>query len=166
VFRLVGHRGFVRVNPHSDSFHTLVFHHVKLWCTDATFAADRFSFRLGAPVAARSDLSMGNSAHASLLLRSGSLAFLFTASLPSFSAPAARRFAADHGLRCVPSGSRSPMLRKPSPPASPSARAQRSSPSSSASGVKNGINVVAPGWGRAYMLYRLETTPSVVYMAW
>ncbi|RLM80806.1 4-hydroxyphenylpyruvate dioxygenase-like [Panicum miliaceum] len=109
AFRLVGHRGFVRVNPRSDRFHTLAFHHVELWCADAASAAGRFSFGLGAPLAARSDLSTGNSAHASLLLRSGSLAFLFTApyargadpataALPSFSAPAARRFAADHGL--------------------------------------------------------------------
>jgi 4-hydroxyphenylpyruvate dioxygenase len=109
AFRLVGHHGFVRVNPRSDRFHTLAFHHVELWCADAASAAGRFSFGLGAPLDARSDLSTGNSAHASLLLRSGSLAFLFTApyahgvdaataSLPSFSAPAARRFAADHGL--------------------------------------------------------------------
>ncbi|TVU32737.1 hypothetical protein EJB05_24493, partial [Eragrostis curvula] len=109
AFRLVGHRRFVRANPRTDRFHALAFHHVELWCTDAASAAGRFSFGLGAPLAARSDLSTGNSAHASLLLRSGSLAFLFTApyargvdaataSLPSFSADAARRFAADHGL--------------------------------------------------------------------
>lgn len=109
AFRLVGHRSFVRVNPRSDRFHTLAVHHVELWCADAASAAGRFSFGLGAPLAARSDLSTGNSAHASLLLRSGALAFLFTApyahgvdaataSLPSFSAAAARRFAADHGL--------------------------------------------------------------------
>ncbi|KAL6629110.1 hypothetical protein ACP70R_028875 [Stipagrostis hirtigluma subsp. patula] len=108
-FRLVGHRRFVRANPRTDRFHALSFHHVELWCADAASAAGRFSFALGAPLAARSDLSTGNSAHASLLLRSGSLAFLFTApyahgadaataALPSFSAPAARRFAADHGL--------------------------------------------------------------------
>nr|CAG25475.1 putative p-hydroxyphenylpyruvate dioxygenase [Zea mays] len=109
AFRLVGHRNFVRFNPRSDRFHTLAFHHVELWCADAASAAGRFSFGLGAPLAARSDLSTGNSAHASLLLRSGSLSFLFTApyahgadaataALPSFSAAAARRFAADHGL--------------------------------------------------------------------
>ncbi|XP_040376432.1 4-hydroxyphenylpyruvate dioxygenase [Oryza brachyantha] len=113
-FRLVGHRRFVRANPRSDRFHALAFHHVELWCADAASAAGRFSFALGAPLAARSDLSTGNSAHASLLLRSGSVAFLFTApyahraggeggatasaSLPSFSADAARGFAADHGL--------------------------------------------------------------------
>uniref|UniRef100_A0A0E0CG85 4-hydroxyphenylpyruvate dioxygenase n=1 Tax=Oryza meridionalis TaxID=40149 RepID=A0A0E0CG85_9ORYZ len=107
-FRLVGHRRFVRANPRSDRFHALAFHHVELWCADAASAAGRFAFALGAPLAARSDLSTGNSAHASLLLRSASVAFLFTApyggdgaataSIPSFSAAAARRFAADHGL--------------------------------------------------------------------
>ncbi|XP_066380870.1 4-hydroxyphenylpyruvate dioxygenase-like [Miscanthus floridulus] len=109
AFRLVGHRNFVRMNPRSDRFHTLAFHHVELWCADAASAAGRFSFGLGAPLAARSDLSTGNTAHASLLLGSGALAFLFTApyahgadaataSLPSFSADDARTFAADHGL--------------------------------------------------------------------
>nr|XP_051194655.1 4-hydroxyphenylpyruvate dioxygenase isoform X2 [Lolium perenne] len=108
----------VRVNPRSDRFPVLAFHHVELWCADAASAAGRFAFALGAPLAARSDLSTGNSAHASLLLRSGALAFLFTApyspppdeaasasasasataSIPSFSAPAARTFAAAHGL--------------------------------------------------------------------
>jgi 4-hydroxyphenylpyruvate dioxygenase len=104
----------VRVNPRSDRFPVLAFHHVEFWCADAASAAGRFAFSLGAPLAARSDLSTGNSAHASLLLRSGALAFLFTApyapppedsaaaaataSLPSFSADAARTFASAHGL--------------------------------------------------------------------
>jgi 4-hydroxyphenylpyruvate dioxygenase len=104
----------VRVNPRSDRFPVLAFHHVELWCADAASAAGRFAFALGAPLAARSDLFTGNSAHASLLLRSGALAFLFTApyspppeesasaaataSIPSFSAPAARTFSAAHGL--------------------------------------------------------------------
>ncbi|KAF7083816.1 hypothetical protein CFC21_087567 [Triticum aestivum] len=102
-------RRMVRFNPRSDRFHTLAFHHVEFWCADAASAAGRFAFALGAPLAARSDLSTGNSVHASQLLRSGNLAFLFTApyangcdaataSLPSFSADAARRFSADHGL--------------------------------------------------------------------
>lgn len=104
----------VRVNPRSDRFPVLAFHHVELWCADAASAAGRFAFALGAPLAARSDLSTGNSAHASLLLRSGALAFLFTApyapppqeaaaaaataTIPSFSADAARTFSAAHGL--------------------------------------------------------------------
>ncbi|KAM0827119.1 hypothetical protein ACQ4PT_068404 [Festuca glaucescens] len=97
----------------TDRFHVMDFHHVEFWCTDATSAAARFSFGLGVPLTAQSDLSTGNTAHASRLLRSrsGSLSFLFTApyaphvadsattaSLPSFSADAARRFTGTHGL--------------------------------------------------------------------
>ncbi|CAO2163517.1 unnamed protein product [Urochloa humidicola] len=95
----VGHRSFINANPCSDRIHAL-------WCADAASTAVRFSFAL----AACSDHSMGNTSHASLVLRSGALAFLFmapyvhgaaaTASLPlpSFSTPATRRFPADHGL--------------------------------------------------------------------
>ncbi|OQU88855.1 hypothetical protein SORBI_3002G105600 [Sorghum bicolor] len=102
----------------TDRFHVMDFHHVEFWCADAASAAGRFSFALGVPLAAHSDLTTGNTAHASHLLRSrsGPLALLFTAPyaaqhggaddddtasssvLPSFSADAARRFAADHGL--------------------------------------------------------------------
>ncbi|XP_066392183.1 4-hydroxyphenylpyruvate dioxygenase-like [Miscanthus floridulus] len=107
----------------TDRFHVIDFHHVEFWCADAASAAGRFSFALGVPLAAHSDLTTGNTAHASHLLRSrsGPLAFLFTAPyarhisadddagataaasnsspvVPSFSADAARRFAADYGL--------------------------------------------------------------------
>ncbi|KAF6986956.1 hypothetical protein CFC21_004640 [Triticum aestivum] len=94
-------RRMVRFNPGSDRFHTLAFHHIEFWCTDAASADGRFAFSLGAPLAARSDLSTGNSTHASQLLRPGSLAFLFTAPYANgciFSVDAARRFFADHGL--------------------------------------------------------------------
>ncbi|KQJ87482.1 4-hydroxyphenylpyruvate dioxygenase [Brachypodium distachyon] len=93
------------------------FHHAEFWCADAASAAARFSSGLGVPVAARSDLSMGNTVHASHLLRSSSpgssIALLFTApyadaassssssssssTVPSFSADAARAFTAAHG---------------------------------------------------------------------
>ncbi|KAJ1288870.1 hypothetical protein BS78_02G121100 [Paspalum vaginatum] len=99
----------------ADRFHVIDFHHVEFWCADAASAAGRFSFALGVPLAAQSDITTGNTAHASRLLRSrtGSLAFLFSAPyargcaaaadaaspvIPSFSADAARRFAADYGL--------------------------------------------------------------------
>uniref|UniRef100_A0ACD5W3V2 Uncharacterized protein n=1 Tax=Avena sativa TaxID=4498 RepID=A0ACD5W3V2_AVESA len=95
----------------TDRFHVLDYHHVEFWCADAASAAARFSFGLGVPLAAQSDLSTGNTAHASRLLRSrlGSLAFLFTApyapqvgdvataSVPSFSADVVRRFISTHG---------------------------------------------------------------------
>uniref|UniRef100_A0ACD5ZD89 Uncharacterized protein n=1 Tax=Avena sativa TaxID=4498 RepID=A0ACD5ZD89_AVESA len=94
----------------TDRFHVMDFHHVEFWCADAATAAARFSFGLGVRLAAQSDLSTGNTAHASRLLRSrsGSLAFLFTApyaaadaaataSVRSFNADAARRFTDTHG---------------------------------------------------------------------
>ncbi|KAK1604425.1 hypothetical protein QYE76_028098 [Lolium multiflorum] len=91
----------------TDRFQALAFHHVELWCADAALAASHFSSALGVPLAAVSDLSTGNSAHASRLLRSGSLSLLFTsphaehridgATIPSFWPNDASRFVADHG---------------------------------------------------------------------
>ncbi|RRT43600.1 hypothetical protein B296_00037040 [Ensete ventricosum] len=78
-FKLVGFTRFVRTNPRSDRFPVLGFHHVEFWAADATNSAGRFSFGLGMPLAARSDLSTGNPFFASYLLRSASLRFLFSA---------------------------------------------------------------------------------------
>ncbi|KAG9439046.1 hypothetical protein H6P81_019211 [Aristolochia fimbriata] len=112
-FKLVGYANFVRHNPRSDRFAVRRFHHVEFWCSDATNVSRRFSFGLGMPIVAKSDISTGNLAHASYLLRSGSLSFLFSApyspsistpgnssnpSIPSFSFPTFQRFAATHGL--------------------------------------------------------------------
>lgn len=110
-FKLVGYSQFVRANPRTDRFPVLGFHHIEFWCADATNTAGRFSFGLGMPLAARSDLSTGNIIHSSLLLRSSSLQFLFSATncseppsshpqspLPSFSPEASRRFIIAHGL--------------------------------------------------------------------
>lgn len=111
-FKLVGFKNFVRTNPKSDRFQVKRFHHVEFWCTDATNTARRFSWGLGMPIVAKSDLSTGNSTHASYLLRSGDLNFLFsapyspsislssttTAAIPSFSAKACFAFTASHGL--------------------------------------------------------------------
>ncbi|KAJ8459645.1 hypothetical protein OPV22_032571 [Ensete ventricosum] len=115
-FKLVGFTRFVRTNPRSDRFPVLGFHHVEFWAADATNTAGRFSFGLGMPLAARSDLSTGNPFFASYLLRSASLRFLFSAPyggpataeaaansatpspIPSFDADRARRFSVDHGL--------------------------------------------------------------------
>ncbi|XP_030462851.2 4-hydroxyphenylpyruvate dioxygenase-like [Syzygium oleosum] len=115
-FKLVGDSNFVRSNPRSDRFPVRRFHHVEFWCTDATNASRRFSWGLGMPVVAKSDLSTGNATHASYLCRSGDLCFLFTApyspsisasgglgppsmtSLPTFSYSACVAFAAKHGL--------------------------------------------------------------------
>ncbi|PRQ52130.1 putative 4-hydroxyphenylpyruvate dioxygenase [Rosa chinensis] len=111
---LVGFSNFVRSNPRSDRFEVNRFHHIEYWCTDATNAALRFSWGLGMPMVAKSDLSTGNQSHASYLLRSGDLSFLFTApysptlsdptrptstaSIPTFDHSASRAFSAKHGL--------------------------------------------------------------------
>ncbi|KAK9088130.1 hypothetical protein Scep_027212 [Stephania cephalantha] len=108
-FKLVGHSRFVRSNPRSDRFGVKGFHHVEFWCTDATNVSRRFSWGLGLPLVAKSDLSTGNSVHASYLLRSHHLRFLFSApyyfttssssaSIPSFDHRSARSFSASHGL--------------------------------------------------------------------
>ncbi|KAM1131398.1 hypothetical protein EV1_045578 [Malus domestica] len=121
-FNLVGFSNFVRTNPRSDRFKVRRFHHVEFWCTDATNAALRFSWGLGMPMVAKSDLSTDNQTHASYLLRSGDLVFLFTApysptltrtadparprttaSIPTFDHSASRAFSAtnDLGVRAV-----------------------------------------------------------------
>ncbi|OIT01325.1 PREDICTED: 4-hydroxyphenylpyruvate dioxygenase [Nicotiana attenuata] len=111
-FKLVGFKNFIRTNPRSDFFSVKSFHHIEFWCGDATNTARRFSWSLGMPIAAKSDLSTGNSVHASYLLRpvSGSLQFLFTApyspsistpssaAIPSFSTSTHRSFTTTHGL--------------------------------------------------------------------
>ncbi|KAB5568414.1 hypothetical protein DKX38_002207 [Salix brachista] len=115
-FKLVGFSGFVRANPRSDRFKVKRFHHIEFWCTDATNTARRFSWGLGMPIVAKSDLSTGNATHASYLLRSGDLNFLFTApyspsiasmdnlshtataSIPTFNHETSRDFTAKHGL--------------------------------------------------------------------
>ncbi|GMI76279.1 4-hydroxyphenylpyruvate dioxygenase, phytoene desaturation 1 [Hibiscus trionum] len=115
-FKLVGYSKFVRSNPKSDRFAVKRFHHIEFWCTDATNTARRFSWGLGMQSVAKSDLSTGNMTHASYLLRSGQLNFLFTApyspsialsqnlspqstaSIPSFDHALCRSFSASHGL--------------------------------------------------------------------
>ncbi|KAK7276744.1 hypothetical protein RIF29_17890 [Crotalaria pallida] len=112
-FKLVGFENFVRTNPKSDLFAVKRFHHVEFWCSDATNAARRFSWGLGMPIVAKSDLSTGNLIHASYLLRSGDLNFLFsapyspsisatstasTASIPTFDSSTCHSFTASHGL--------------------------------------------------------------------
>ncbi|KAJ9554722.1 hypothetical protein OSB04_009336 [Centaurea solstitialis] len=113
---------FNPTNPMSDLFSVRRFHHVEFWCSDATNTSRRFSWALGMPIVAKSDLSTGNTTHASYLLRSGELLFLFTApysanmqgriygeprsrfatvntaSIPTFSHTACRAFTAAHGL--------------------------------------------------------------------
>ncbi|KAM0013911.1 putative 4-hydroxyphenylpyruvate dioxygenase [Helianthus debilis subsp. tardiflorus] len=107
----VGYQNLIQTNPMPGKFSVRRFHHVEFWCHDATNAAHRFSWALGMPIIAKSDLSTGNTTHASYLLRSGQLLFLFTApypaatsatatsaTIPTFSHAACRTFIASHGL--------------------------------------------------------------------
>ncbi|KAF5175717.1 4-hydroxyphenylpyruvate dioxygenase [Thalictrum thalictroides] len=111
--KLNGFSSFVHHNPKSDLFPVQHFHHVEFWCSDATNSAHRFSWGLGMPIVAKSDLSTGNMVHASYLLCSGELNFLFTApyssdiagndmihtaSIPTFHHSLAQSFSAAHGL--------------------------------------------------------------------
>ncbi|XP_074271773.1 4-hydroxyphenylpyruvate dioxygenase-like [Silene latifolia] len=73
---------FVRYNPKSDRFKINGFHHIEFWCGDATNTSRCFSNGFGMPLVAKSDLSTGNLAHASYLLRGGNLSLLFTAAYP------------------------------------------------------------------------------------
>ncbi|WCJ22364.1 4-hydroxyphenylpyruvate dioxygenase [Euphorbia peplus] len=116
ALNMIGFSNFVRINPQSDRFTVKRFHHVEFWCSDATNTARRFSWGLGMPLVAKSDLSTGNFTHASYLLRSGDLNFLFTApyspsiaamenlsstataSIPTFSRDIFLKFSAEHGL--------------------------------------------------------------------
>ncbi|XP_076887220.1 4-hydroxyphenylpyruvate dioxygenase-like [Bidens hawaiensis] len=112
AFKLVGFKNFIRTNPKSDKFTVKRFHHVEFWCSDATNTSRRFSWGLGMPILLKSDLSTGNTVHASYLIRSGHLNFLFTApyspsitttgssssSIPSFSHTVCRDFTGKHGL--------------------------------------------------------------------
>ncbi|KAL0545955.1 hypothetical protein IC582_015859 [Cucumis melo] len=115
-FKLTGFNNFTRTNPKSDRFKVKRFHHIEFWCTDATNVARRFSWGLGMQIVAKSDLSTGNMTHASYLLRSGQLCFLFTApyspsiaaahnltpastaSIPSFDHSVCRAFSGTHGF--------------------------------------------------------------------
>ncbi|KAJ4978145.1 hypothetical protein NE237_008925 [Protea cynaroides] len=78
IFKLVGFSNFVCQNPKSNCFHLKRFHHIEFWCTDAINRPNRFSWGLGMPIVAKSDLFIGNQVHASYLLHSGDFNLLFT----------------------------------------------------------------------------------------
>ena len=74
-----GFDGFVRSNPLSDKFDVQEFHHVELYCGDATNTYKRFSRGLGMKLIAKSDLSTGNVDYSTYCLASGGMKMLFTA---------------------------------------------------------------------------------------
>lgn len=113
---LVGFANFKRHNPLSDKFSLERFHHIEFYCGDATSVSSRFSWGLGMPLVAKSDLSTGNPLYSSRVLRSNNLVFVFTAPygnpqlhspalvqsptlpLPYFSSDTAHAFFKKHGL--------------------------------------------------------------------
>jgi len=76
---LVGFDNFKRVNPMSDKINVLSFHHMEFYCGDATMSSKRFIGAMGVELAAKSDLSTGNDVHASYMMQTGSVRYLFTA---------------------------------------------------------------------------------------
>ncbi|EFJ35545.1 hypothetical protein SELMODRAFT_165961 [Selaginella moellendorffii] len=76
---LVGFDKFVRSNPLTDRFKVLCFHHVELWCGDATNTWRRFSWGLGMPLVAKSDQTTGNHVYCSYALQSEELVLVFSA---------------------------------------------------------------------------------------
>eukprot|EP00270_Netrium_digitus_P020500 TRINITY_DN8479_c0_g1_i1.p1 TRINITY_DN8479_c0_g1~~TRINITY_DN8479_c0_g1_i1.p1 ORF type:complete len:452 (+),score=94.12 TRINITY_DN8479_c0_g1_i1:133-1488(+) len=76
---LVGFRNFKRHNPFSDRFGVRKFHHIEFFCGDASNTWRRFSWGLGMPLVAKSDLTTGNHRYCSYVLRSHNLVFVFTA---------------------------------------------------------------------------------------
>ncbi|KAI3940167.1 hypothetical protein MKW92_019664 [Papaver armeniacum] len=113
-FKLVGHANFIRTNPKSDRFPVKCFHHLEFWCADAiNMTIDFGAYPQYSP---KSDLSTGNTVHASYLLHSGDLNILFTApyppsvaeipthtisstaTIPTFSSSTACAFSIAHGL--------------------------------------------------------------------
>ncbi|PSC69061.1 4-hydroxyphenylpyruvate dioxygenase [Micractinium conductrix] len=79
--KLVGYGNFQRHNPQSDLFPMHKFHHVELWCGDATTTSCRFGYGLGLGLVAKSDQSTGNHHYASYVMQSGDLVMAFTAPL-------------------------------------------------------------------------------------
>ena len=76
---LKGFDSFVRKNPKTDKIDVLKFHHVEFSCGDATTTYKRYVLGLGMKLISKSDLSTGNSLHASYTIRSGECTMMFTA---------------------------------------------------------------------------------------
>eukprot|EP00271_Cylindrocystis_brebissonii_P013236 TRINITY_DN32930_c0_g1_i1.p1 TRINITY_DN32930_c0_g1~~TRINITY_DN32930_c0_g1_i1.p1 ORF type:complete len:425 (-),score=78.19 TRINITY_DN32930_c0_g1_i1:1320-2594(-) len=108
---LVGFANFKRSNPLSDKFGVVKFHHVEFWCHDAVNTSSRFSWGLGMPTIAKSDMSTGNQTYSSFALRSNDLTFVFSAPystkldqagtkkpIPNYDAQTALSFFTTHGL--------------------------------------------------------------------
>jgi len=76
---LVGCANFVRHNPMTDRFDIIRYHHIEFWCLDATNVSRRFTWGLGMPEVAKSDLTSGNKHYACSVVQSNEIVFAFTA---------------------------------------------------------------------------------------
>lgn len=76
--KLVGFNNFKRHNPFADRFKMHKFHSLEFWCGDAQNTAARFSWALGMPMVAKSDLSTQNAQCASYVIKSHDMIFTFT----------------------------------------------------------------------------------------
>jgi len=106
IEELRGCEFFERVNPKSDRFEVIGFHHVELWCGDASTTWRRWACGLGLALQGKCDAASGSSAAASYLLQSGTTRLVFTAPLlangtgsafPGFERSAAAAFTEKHG---------------------------------------------------------------------
>eukprot|EP01038_Epipyxis_sp_PR26KG_P004730 gene4730-6636_t len=66
-------------NLNSDKISCESFHHIEFYAGDATTTYSRFILSLGLQLIAKSDLSTGNSIHASYVLQSGQVSMIFSA---------------------------------------------------------------------------------------
>jgi 4-hydroxyphenylpyruvate dioxygenase len=109
--KLVGHDNFVRHNPHSDKFEVKKFHHIEWYTSDASNTSRRFTWGVGMMQVAKSDMSTGNKAFASVVCQSNDVKFVFTAPYnnpndqegsepahPAYNQTEAHRMITDHGL--------------------------------------------------------------------
>jgi 4-hydroxyphenylpyruvate dioxygenase len=111
-----GFESFTRSNPLTEKISSRTFHHIEFYCGDATNTYKRFQLGLGMSCVAKSDLSTGNTAHASYVLQSENMKMVFTAPyhskrdnngvtenmlstvMPQFSKAKASEFFMRHGL--------------------------------------------------------------------
>eukprot|EP01006_Ploeotia_vitrea_P060004 TRINITY_DN75133_c0_g1_i1.p1 TRINITY_DN75133_c0_g1~~TRINITY_DN75133_c0_g1_i1.p1 ORF type:complete len:444 (-),score=62.92 TRINITY_DN75133_c0_g1_i1:233-1540(-) len=79
ITKITGAKGFKRSNPRTDLFEIQKFHHLEIYCHDATNTARRWSGGLGMRMVARSDIQTGNHDYCSYALNCNDLTLVFTA---------------------------------------------------------------------------------------
>lgn len=89
--KVVGFANILRNVPKTDKFVVEKFHHVEFACADATCTYQRFSWGLGMPLVAKSDLTTGNITYSSYVIKSNDLVFIFSAPLSEKNSSAGSR---------------------------------------------------------------------------